>query len=62
MRDEKPLVICLKQGSALPALSVNALHRSAEKHIEGLHCFVCLTNDPADVDCEIVPILYDLEK
>ena len=43
-------VICLKWGTRYPAAYTNTLYRSVKKHLHRPFRFVCVTDDPTDLD------------
>lgn len=53
-------VACLKWGTRYSADYVNILHDMVRRHLSVPHRFVCLTDDPAGIDCETMPIVPNL--
>jgi len=53
-------VACLKWGSKYGVDYVNVLHGMVRRHLSLPHRFVCLTDDPAGIDCETMPIVPNL--
>jgi hypothetical protein len=53
----KPIdVVCLKAGNRYPAAYVTALQRAVELHLMRPHRFVCMTDDPAGIEAETMPV------
>jgi len=54
------VVTCLKLGNKYSADYVNKLFHMVERHLTIPHRFVCVTDDPADVECETIPYIDSL--
>jgi hypothetical protein len=49
-------VACLKWGRKYGVDYVNILHQAVRRHLTVPHRFVCLTDDPRGIACEILPL------
>jgi hypothetical protein len=59
--DSPPLTVaCLKWGTRYSVDYVNILHGMVSRHLSLPHRFVCLTDDPAGIACEALPIVPNL--
>lgn len=41
------------------ALHVNTMHAMVQRHMEAKHRFICITDDPKDIECETAPLWDD---
>jgi hypothetical protein len=57
---EQLTVACLKWGTRYSPAYVNILHDMVRRHLTLSHRFVCLTDDPAGLNCEAMPIVPNL--
>ncbi len=53
-------VACLKWGTKYSVDYVNILYSMVRRHLSAPHRFVCLTDDPAGIACETLPIVPNL--
>ena len=51
--DEKRYILCLKHGNKYPSYYVNKLYNMCKRHCNLKFEFVCLTDDPKDIDRHI---------
>ena len=52
-------VICVKWGTKYSSSDVNRLKRNVEKYLTIPHKFICYTEDPTDLECDIISIPAD---